>query len=124
MRGSEEPKKAIWRTSGHSWLCCLKGIVASEGGLSDFILVLFNLGYLNILIFHKNNFHNHKYFFGKNATLESDSFSLCGLGKVTYNDKSCSLRAYCMLGTLPHVLLLLSHLLKVPLLSPFHRRND
>lgn len=75
--------KAIQQTSGHSWLSCLEGITASEGGLSEFILVLFNLDYLNLLIFHKNNFHNHKqYFFGKNATLKSDSFSLCGLGKV------------------------------------------
>lgn len=84
MRESREPKKTIQQTSGHSWLCCLEGIKASEGGLSEFILVLFNLGYLNLLIFHTNNFHDHtQYFFGKNASLESDSFSLCGLGKVT-----------------------------------------
>lgn len=31
--------KAIQQTSGHSWLSCLEGIMASEGGLSEFILV-------------------------------------------------------------------------------------
>lgn len=30
--------------------------MAREGSLSEFILVLFHLGYINLLIFHKNNF--------------------------------------------------------------------
>lgn len=72
-----EPKKAIQQTSAHPWLFCLE-IMAGGGGLSELSLPLFNLCYLNLLICHNNSFHGHKqYFFGKSATLESDSS--CGV---------------------------------------------